>query len=181
MSCSRNGCKRGLISPRICVATIEGIGTLLSCCQGLIVVDKKASTIRLIHFTLQEYIKAHAKLPSTAHSIIAETCLSYLNSQQVKAHSTSPSPDPLSTPFLKYSSVYWGVHAKRDLSDCAKLLVLRLFDDCYNQIPTKILLEGQEYYSDNGHANVMEILLARDDINPDKPGMHGQTPLCSAA
>jgi len=28
------------------------VSTLLSCCQGLITVDKEASTVRLIHFTL---------------------------------------------------------------------------------------------------------------------------------
>jgi len=43
-------------------------------------------------------------------------------------------------PFLEYSSIYWGDHAKRDLSDRAKSLALKLFDDCENHISTKILL-----------------------------------------
>jgi len=81
---------------------VPSIGTLLSCCQGLVVVDKKASTARLIHFTLQEYLKAHSELFGTAHSTIAETCLSYLNSQQVKALSTTASPDLQGT--LSFSS-----------------------------------------------------------------------------
>ena len=38
------------------VGNIPSISTLVSCCQGLITVDKEASTVRLIHFTLQEYI-----------------------------------------------------------------------------------------------------------------------------
>jgi len=66
---------------------------------------------------------------------MAETCLSYLNSQQVKAMSTNPFPDLQDTPFLEYSSLYWEVHAKRDLSDCAKQPALRLFDDYKNQNP----------------------------------------------
>jgi len=108
--------------------------------------DKEASTVRLIHFTLQEHLRAQPELFGTAHATMAETCLSYLNSQQVKALSTSSTPDLRSTPCLEYSSVHWGAHAKRDLSDCAKLLALKLLDDCNNKIPTKILLEAQAYY-----------------------------------
>ena len=133
-------------SPNLNSDNVPSIGTLLFCCQGLVVVDKKASTVRLIHFTLLEYLRTHGELFDTAHSTMAETCLSYLNLQQVKALSTSASPDLLGTPFLQYSSVYWGVHAKRKLSHCAKLLALKLFNDCDNHIPTKILFETQGSY-----------------------------------
>ena len=128
-------------SPNLNVDNVPSIGTLLSCCQGLVIIDKEASTVRLVHFTLQEYLRAHG----TAHSTMAETCLSYLNSQQVKAISKNHSPDLQGTPFLEYSSMYWGMHAKRDLSDCAKLLALKLFDDYNNHISTRTLLKAQEY------------------------------------
>ena len=72
-------------SPSLNSDNVPSIGTLLACCQGLVIVDREASTIRLIHFTLQEYLGAHPQLFGTAHSTIAETCLSYLNSQQVRA------------------------------------------------------------------------------------------------
>ena len=134
-------------SPNVNTDNVPSIGTLLSCCQGLVVVDKKASVVRLIHFSLQEYLRAHPELFPKTHSTIAETCLSYLSSQQVKVLSAIPSLDLRDTPFLEYSSVYWGVHAKLDLSDCAKSLAMRLFDDHNNQIPIKILLEAQDYYS----------------------------------
>jgi len=78
---------------------------------------------------------------------MAETCLSYLDSQEVRALSTSPSPDLHGAPFLEYSSLYWGIHARRDLSVCAKLLALKLFDNYKNRTSTKILLEAQEGYS----------------------------------
>jgi len=55
---------------------VPAVGELLACCQGLIAVDKEASTVRLIHFTLQEYLRARPELFGTAHSTIAETCLS---------------------------------------------------------------------------------------------------------
>ena len=129
-------------SPDLDSDNVPSIGTLLDCCQGLIAVDKEASTVRLIHFTLQEYLRAHPQLFSRAHSAMAETCLSYLNSHQVKVLSATPPPDIRGTPFLEYSSLYWGVHAKRELSDRAKQLALKLFDDYNNHISTEILLNA---------------------------------------
>ena len=133
-------------SPDLNIDNVLSIGTLLACCQGLVVVEKEASTVRLIHFTLQEYLRAPPDLFGTAHSTMAETCLSYLNSQQVKALSTSSSSDLQDTPFLEYSSLYWGVHAKKNLSDCAKQLALKLFDDRKNCMPTMLLLQIQEIH-----------------------------------
>jgi len=132
-------------SPNLNVDNVPSIGTVLSCCQGLVVVDKEAFTVRLIHFTLQDYFRAHPELFGTVHSTMAETCLTYLNSQQVRALSTSPSPDLHSTPFIKYSSQYWGIHAKKDISDYAKLLALKLFDNYNNHMSTKILLKTMGY------------------------------------
>jgi len=134
---------------------IPSMSTLVGCCQGLIVVDKEASTVRLIHFTLQEYLSTHPDLFSRPHSAMAEICLTYLSSQQVNALSTNPSPDTRNTPFLEYCSVspdtrntpfleycsvYWGVHAKRELSDCAFSLALELLKEHYSEISTKLLL-----------------------------------------
>jgi len=131
-------------SPDLNTDNLPSIGTLLACCQGLVVVEKETSTVRLIHFTLQEYLRAHPGLFGTAHSTMAETCLSYLDSQQIIALSAIPFLDPQDTPFLEYSSVYWGVHAKKDLSYCAKLLALKLFDDYSNHVSIKILLRTQK-------------------------------------
>jgi len=128
---------------------VPSIATVITCCQGLVAVDKEASTIRLIHFTLQEYLRAHPDLFGKVHSTMAETCLSFLNSQQVKALSARTSAELPGQPFLEYSSVYWGVHARRDLSDFAKLLALKLFNDCNYHISTEVLLESlQEHTCD---------------------------------
>ena len=119
---------------------IPSISTLVSCCQGLITVDKEASTVRLIHFTLQEYLSFRPNIFSNPQSAIAEICLSYLNSQLVKALSIAPSPDTGNAPFLEYCSLYWGVHAKRELSDYGISLALELFKGDYGQISTELLL-----------------------------------------
>ena len=130
------------------------IATLLGCCQGLIAVDKEASTVRLIHYTLQEYLSSYPDLLATAHSVIAETCLTYLNSRQVKGLPPYPLPDDRSIPFLKYSSRYWGTHAKREFSDRAMLLALELLSRYETHISATSLLtqsRGGYDFSDGFH------------------------------
>jgi len=127
-------------------SNIPSIPTLVSCSQGLIAVDKETSTVRLIHFTLQEYryLSAHSDIFSRPHSAMAEICLTYLSLLQVKVLSTRPSPNARNIPFLEYCSVYRGVHAKRELSDRARSLALELLKDNYGQISTKLLLARVE-------------------------------------
>lgn len=83
-------------------------------------VDNEVSALQFIHFTLQEYLETYQKYFDKPHAAMADTCLSYLNSYQVKALSPNPSPHDLhlqDTPFPEHSSSYWGVYAKSDLSD----------------------------------------------------------------
>jgi len=95
---------------------IPSTSTLVSCCQGLITMDKKASTLRLIHFTLKEYLSTLPDIFSRPHSVMAEICLTHLNFNRLKALSADPSPHIPDTPFLGYCSLYWGAHAKKELS-----------------------------------------------------------------
>ena len=120
---------------------IPSIRTLSDCCQGLLAVDEEVSTVRLIHLTLQEHLSTRPDLFHRAHSTIAETCLTYLNFPRFKGLLASDLPDPVKEPFLGYSSIYWGTHAKRELSDCAKSLALKLFDDYDDHISIKLLLK----------------------------------------
>jgi len=139
---------------------IPPITTVVSCCQGLITVDKKASTVRLIHFTLKEYLSARPDIFSGPHSAMAEICLTYLNSQHVKAISDpstfapfsfiDPSTTCYNKPFVKYCSLYWGVHAKRELSDRTMSLALELFQEYDNHISRKLLGEAEACVKDYG-------------------------------
>ena len=118
---------------------VPSIRTVLSCCQGLAVVDEGSSTIRLIHFTLKEYLSGHADLFDRPHSKIAETCLTYLNFPAIKDLSASPSPDPRGTPLLGYSSLYWGTHIRMELSDRSRYLALDLLNQYDNHISAQLL------------------------------------------
>ena len=129
------------------VGNIPSMSTLVNCCQGLITIDKEASTVRLIHFTLQEYLSSRPDIFSKPHSVMAEICLTYLNSESVKALWTDPSPDTRNAPFLEYCSAYWGVHAKKELSDCGRSLALDLLKENYGQISTRSLLaQVKDFY-----------------------------------
>ena len=179
-------------------SNVPSILTLVSCCQGLITTDKDASTVRLIHFTLQEYLSAHPDIFSKPHSRMAEICLTYLNSEKIVALSTDPSATIThDKPFLRYCSVYWGVHAKKDLSDCARSLALELFQKYDGHISTKFLLEmealwlrdlGTSFLFNGLHCasffGIVEIVATLvntgcHDIN--EGGFGGNTPLAWAA
>ena len=118
---------------------IPTISTLLDCCQGLVTVDKGGSTVRLIHFTLQEHLCTHPNFFDAAHSTMAETCLTYLNFQRFKDLPAPPSPGPRDTPFLEYSSLHWGTHMRRELSDRAVTFALQFLDQFNGHISAKSL------------------------------------------
>ena len=120
---------------------VPTISTLLGCCQGLATIEKGTSTIRLIHFTLQEYLLTQPDLFDRAHSTMAETCLAYLNFQEIKDLSAGSLPDPRGRPFLKYSSLYWGTHMRMEVSDGANAFALQLLDQFDGHISAKILSE----------------------------------------
>jgi len=126
------------------------ISTILDCCQGLVTIEKGTSAVRLIHYTLQEYLRTHPDLFHRAHSTMAETCLTYLNFQHVKDLAAHLYPNPRSTPFLKYSSLYWGTHIRLELSDGARTFALELLDQFDSHISAKSLwtsiLEGLPFY-----------------------------------
>ena len=134
---------------------IPTISTLLDCCQGLVTVDKGAPTVRLIHFTLQEHLCTHLYLFSRAHSTMAETCLTFLNFQHAKDLPDGPLPDPRDTPFLEYSSLYWGTHMRMELSDRAATIALQLLDQFNSHISAKCLWKSihaeSRFYYDPDH------------------------------
>ena len=122
------------------VERVPSVETLLGCCLGLVVVDREASIIRLIHFTLQDYLHTCPDLFGATHSIMAKTCLTYLNSQTIGDIPSTLFLLPPSAPFLKYSSLFWGVHAKREASIDVASLALQLFTQIESHISTRILL-----------------------------------------
>ncbi|KAF8475795.1 hypothetical protein BDZ91DRAFT_710344, partial [Kalaharituber pfeilii] len=59
---------------------IPSINIILRCCCGLVTIDDETSTVRLVHYTLQEYFKCYyEKYFLTGHNAIARTCITYLD------------------------------------------------------------------------------------------------------
>ena len=134
---------------------------------------------------------------------IAEICLTYLNSPQIRAlrHSTKEPwfrSSAKDTPFLEYCSVYWGVHAKNELSDYAKSLALELlqeYDDhvsglwlmdkigdldseCYSTIPR---FNGLHCASFFGIDEVVAALIETQCYGTNRGYFWGASPLTWAA
>jgi len=88
------------------VDNIPLIRTVLSCCQSLAVVDKEGSIVRLVHFTLREYLSGRPDHFQRPRSAIAETGLTYLNSRKVMNFSATQFLDTRTVPFLRYSALH---------------------------------------------------------------------------
>ena len=201
-------------------------GTVLGSCLGLAVVDKETSTVRLIHYTLQEYLSRPGVLPDV-HRTLGQTCLTYLNLDEIKGLPADRALNLEGMPFLEYSSLHWGGHAKIGLSDYAKSLALELLNqyDCHISSvvlskrvhPSWLTLDSDGTFSGlhcasyfgidkvmaalmqmegcdinqgdrmgftplmwaarQGDRGAVELLLTRDDIDPNKPDNYNATPL----
>jgi len=122
------------------IRNIPTMETLLACCLGLVTVEKSSSIVRLVHYTLQEYLSHNPNLFIKPHSVIAEVCLTYLNFRHVKAFSPALSSAPPTAPFVEYASCYWGPHARRETTEGVKALALKLLARYDKHISSKMLL-----------------------------------------
>jgi len=89
------------------------------CCFGLVVIDKETSIVRLVHFTVNEYLQErHLEYFPYANDILTLSCIAYISTYQ---NLINRSPDRLwspwsptaweEVPFLDYAARFWGFHA----------------------------------------------------------------------
>ncbi|KAK6544659.1 hypothetical protein TWF694_001347 [Orbilia ellipsospora] len=91
----------------------------LDCCLGLVITDEETSTVRLVHFSLQEYLHSQrGDLFKKGHERIAKTCLTYLCFDNI---TTSPILDKEDLDelakkysFLGYAASQWGHHIRKE-------------------------------------------------------------------
>ena len=137
---------------------VPALRTLVSSCLGLVTVEASSSTVRLVHFTLQEYLSSDPTLFHNPHSTIAEVCLTYLNFRCIRDLSPTLRSAPTTTHLLEYASFYWGVHTRVGMTENIKMLALRLLDSFDEHISAQLLLlrnnrygsPGRYYYGKNG-------------------------------
>ena len=119
---------------------IPALRTLLSSCLGLVTVEASSSTVRLVHFTLQEHLLRDLGLLHAPHLIISEVCLTYLNFGYIRNISPTVYSDFPEAPLLEYASYYWWKHAKMGMTENVKMLALRLLDRFDKHISALLLL-----------------------------------------
>jgi len=139
---------------------IPSIHTILGCCLGLIAVDKEASTVRVIHFTLHMYLREHSALFSSLDGAMAEVCLTYLNLLSTRDSSPPPSEDMTKTPLLEYASCYWVAHARIETTDTAKSLAVTLLAQYDEHLSARFLFL-KIYCEEGGHWDGNEPQLVR--------------------
>jgi len=201
--------ERPLTIDELCHALAVEIGTkdlnpenirpqdiVLRSCLGLVVVDKGPSTVRLIHYTLQEDLRLPNSLP-TAHQTLALACLTYLNYDHVKGLPADKAPSLQDAPFLAYSALYWGIHAEEGCSDGVKSLAVELLSHFGLHISATLLLSHMLEYgyrsgivplfpglhcaSYFGIVEVVEALIATEGCDINQGDWRGFTPLMWAA
>jgi len=130
---------------------VPGLRTLLASCLGLVTVEASSSTVRLVHFTLQEHLLSDPTLFHSPHSEIAEVCLTYLNFGCIRELPPTLHNAPETTPLLEYASVYWEGHTRNGMTENIKILALRLLDRFDEHISAQLLL--LRYNEDGGSAS----------------------------
>jgi len=178
---------------------IPSIQTLLASCLGLVTVDKGGSAVRLVHFTLQEYLNSCPEVFQNPYAVMAQACLTYLNFECVRKLPPSLNPDPQEHPFLNYASSYWGYYARNDTTGRVKTLALRLLDKFDSHISARLLLyphvdelrrtmaghpkgfTGLHCVAYLGVHEIAEALLYMRDWDVNKADLVGRTPLIWAS
>jgi len=122
------------------VENVPTIRTLIGCSLGLITVEASSSIVRLVHFTLQEYLSSNPGLFQSPHSMIAEVCLTYLNFRCVRELSPTLVSAPPTVPFVEYASCYWGKHTGKEKTESVTQLALQLLVRYEEHIASRLLL-----------------------------------------
>ena len=107
----------GLVEKEFTIDNVPSVRTVLGCTLGLVVIDENSSTVRLLHFTLQDYLGASLTVFETPQFLMAEICLTYLNSPLVRGSVLGPYQAQGESPFIEYATCFWGTHAARELTE----------------------------------------------------------------
>ena len=91
--------------------------TMVDCCFGLVIVDDESAIIRLIHFSVQEFLLEHrTQLFPEGNETVAELCILYQSLPPFSSGSKQQEKDIQdlihAQPFIKYASHNWGNHLK---------------------------------------------------------------------
>lgn len=175
---------------------------MVSTCAGLVTVDQESNTIRLVHYTAQEYFE-HARMTRfpSAQITIATACITYLSFDAFnKPASSEQEVENLirTYPLATYAAQYWGDHARGDPEEFIEDLAI-----AFLKYGTKVAishqimhrathgffagpnsakgLTGLHVASQFGLAKIVRTLLSLGDADPNARDLNRETPLSWAA
>jgi len=175
------------------IDNVPSVRTVLGCTLGLVTIDENASTVRLLHLTLQEYLGASPTIFETPQSMMAEICLTYLDSLLVREPHLNFWDAQKSWPFLEYATCFWGTHAAREDTEQVKSRALQLLDGYGSHVSATVLWRdkigkwGDEWDCDGisglhciafwGIAEIALALLEKEKWDVNGRDFRGDTPL----
>jgi ankyrin repeat protein len=174
--------------------------SMVMVCGGLVTIDSESNTIRLVHFTIQEYFRSLTSgLFANAEVEISRACLTYL---LFDAFATGACEDDDSLdarvqgyPFLRYAAQHWGDHLRgapeHELKDTAIMFLQDKYkSSCATQIEYRPCLgypgSSQAYNkcltalhtaANWGLAWLVQCLLLESGVEIDTPDFDGRRSL----
>ena len=110
---------------------LKDVGDMVSVCAGLVTIEQENSTIRLVHYTTQEYLqRIHFESDPDIQERIVTTCLTYLSFDAFQC-GYCPSDTMLDNllsqqPLLDYAAKHWGHYAHWDTDESEEIKALAL-------------------------------------------------------
>ena len=120
---------------------------IVSVSAGLVTIDPESETIRLVHFTVEEYFRnlKHRWFPR-AHSQIAEICLTYLSFDVFESGECSLDEEYEARLnkhcLLEYAATNWGLHASRAEDAIGDVALTFLLDKRKPSCASQILMNS---------------------------------------
>lgn len=178
---------------------------MIECCLGLVIVDEESSSVRLAHFSIQEYLKdQQTELFPSAEDEITEKCLTYLFLGPLSQGCCDLEENIFARlydyPFLRYAASYWGHHLRRcETEQAVKLAISFLNSQPRIAMSTQICkfskglkegywvprevnsVTGLHVASYFGLLHAARNILDSGDVEIDAQTQMGTTPLINAA
>jgi uncharacterized protein len=90
---------------------------IIECCKSLVIHEESSGLVRFTHFTAHQFIAEHVwtRLPPATH--LANSCLTYFTSPDIKSTWLAEKFQTKRTSFYKYAIQNWALHTAGDAED----------------------------------------------------------------
>lgn len=178
---------------------------MIECCLGLVTVDRESSSVRLVHYALQEFFwDQREEIFPSGEEEISKVCITYLffDNFVCGCCNTESAIESLMKdfPLLRYASSYWGHHVRLSHWDRISGLAFKLlFSPPHRSLSTQIRWFSRGYRTEYWEADEVNSessfdcacnfglqtavcnILDSEDIDIDAPTHIGTTALMRAA